>query len=418
MTDSSGSSAAGDRPASLVGRRLAEVRPSATVVLAQMARQLVAEGRDVIDVVEGEADFPTPSPVVEAAIAALRAGETRYTAVGGTPRLKAAIAGKFRRDNGLDYRPDEIIAGTGAKQVIFNALMCSLDPGDEVIVPSPYWVSYPDMVRLCGGVPVIVEGRPQDGFKLRPAALAAALTARTRWLILNSPGNPSGAVYGPDELAPLLEIVARHPGIGILSDDIYEHTTYPPARFCTPAAVMPALKDRVLTVNGVSKAYAMTGWRIGFAGGPADLIAAMTVLQGQSTTNPSSIGQAAAVAALDGPQQVVAERRDILRRRRDLLATLLDGIPGLRCPPPEGAFYLFVDAAGLIGAVRPDGRIVADDVDLAGYFLAQAGVALIPGSSFGCAGHLRICFARPEPVLTDLAARLRAACGALARRPD
>ena len=411
MRDGTGSAAA------LVGHRLDGIRPSATVVLAQLARQLVAEGRDVIDLVEGEADFATPSHIVEAACGAMRAGQTRYTAVGGTPALKAAIADKFRRDNGIDYRPEEIIAGTGAKQVIYNALMCSLDPGDEVVVPSPYWVSYPDIVRLCGGVPVIVDTRPEDGFKLQPAALAAALTPRTRWLILNSPGNPSGAVYAPDELVALLEPVAAHPAMGVLSDDIYEHTTYAPALFATPAAVMPALKDRVLTVNGVSKAYAMTGWRIGFAGGPAGLIAAMAVLQGQSTTNPSSVGQAAALAALTGPQQLLAERRDILRRRRDLLMALLDRIPGLHCPLPEGAFYLFVDAAGLIGRRRPGGDVLGGDVDIAGYFLEQAGVALVPGSSFGRDGYLRLCFARPEPVLTELAARLEAACRRLGPGP-
>ncbi|MFO1061135.1 MAG: pyridoxal phosphate-dependent aminotransferase [Dongiaceae bacterium] len=395
---------------SLVGRRLAAIRPSATVALAEIARARIGRGEEVIDLAEGEPDFDTPAHIVEAACAALRGGQTRYTSVAGTPALRQAVCDKLARENGIAVRPEQVIVSTGAKQVIFNALMCGVDPGDEVLIPSPFWVSYPDMVRIAGGSPVIVPCPAEAGFRLTPPALAQAITPRSRWLILNSPGNPTGAVYRSAELAALLAVVARHPRLAVLSDEVYEHTSFVPGGFAAAAAAAPELADRILTVNGVSKAYAMTGWRIGYGAGPAELIAAMTVLQGQSTTNPSSVGQAAALAALTGPQEMLAERRAILQRRRDLLLRAVTAIPGLRCTPPEGGLYLFVDARGLLG-----GGAVPTDLALAEHLLAAAGIAAVPGSAFGCPGHLRLCFARPEPVLEEVGRRLARACADLAR---
>ena len=398
---------------SLLGSRLARVKPSSTVILAQKARDRQAAGLPTIDLAEGEPDFDTPPHVIEATVAALGRGETRYTAVGGTPALKAAVRDKFERENGLSYAADQVMVSVGAKQVIFNAMTCGVDPGDEVIIPTPCWVSYPDVVTLCEGTPVLVPGRPDGGFKLHPDDLAAAITPATRWLILNSPCNPTGAVYHAEELAALTRVLVDHPRVGILADDIYEHLTYDGAVFATPAQVEPRLFERTLTVNGVSKAYAMTGWRIGYVGGPADLIAAMTTLQGQSTTNPSSVSQAAAVAALTGPQTLLADRRRILAARRDLTMDLAAGTDGLACGPPQGAFYVYLYCADLIGRHTPDGATLANDGDVAAYFMEAAGVALVPGAAFGLSPYVRLCFASPKKVLEAAFAQLRAAITAL-----
>jgi len=398
---------------SLVGSRIGRIKPSATVVVAQLARDLKAAGRDVIDLAEGEPDFDTPAPIIEAAIAAMRRGETRYTAVDGTPVLKAAIADKFRRENGLDVAPDQVSVGTGAKQVIYNALQVSVEPGDEVVIPTPSWVSYADMVTLAGGTPVLVPCRREDRFLLRPEALAGALSARSRWLILNSPNNPTGSVYGAADLAALAAVLGRWPRVGVLADDIYEHLIYCVEPFVTFAAAAPALAGRTLTVNGVSKAYAMTGWRIGYAAGPRDLIRAMAILQGQSTTNPSAISQAAALAALTGSQDVVRERRQIMRERRDRVVGLLRRINGLACAVPEGAFYLFAECGPFIGRRRPGGRVVESDADLAAYLVETAGVALVPGGAFGASPYLRLCYAHPVALLEDAMGRIARALAAL-----
>lgn len=399
---------------SLVGSRIKRIQPSATVVVAQRARDLKAAGRDVIDLAEGEPDFDTPVPIVEAAIAAMRRGETRYTAVDGTPALKAAIAAKFARENGLAFAPDQISVGTGAKQVIYNALQVSVEAGDEVVIPTPSWVSYGDMVTLAGGAPVLVPCRAEERFLLRAKALERALTPATRWLILNSPNNPTGSVYRARDYAALAAVLRRWPRVGVLADDIYEHLLYTDEPFVTFAAAAPDLASRTLTVNGVSKAYAMTGWRIGYGGGPADLIRAMATLQGQSTTNPSAIGQAAALAALSGPQEVVRERAGIMRARRDRVVELIRGVNGLACAVPEGAFYVFVDCAPFIGRRSPAGGVIASDADLAAHLVEAAGVALVPGGAFGASPYLRLCYAHPVATLEDALARIARALAALA----
>lgn len=398
---------------SLVSARFAAMQPSSTVTIGGLARRLVAEGRDVLDFAEGEADFSTPEHVLNAAAAAMRRGETRYTNVSGTDVLKDAIRRKLARDNGLTYGREEITVGAGAKQVIFNALMCSLEPGDEVIVPSPYWVSYPDMVRLGGGIPVIAPTSVANGFKLTPDELRARITRNSKWLLLCSPGNPTGAVYSEGELARLAAVLRDWPRIGVLSDDIYENLTFAPAHFASFATVAPSLRDRILTVNGVSKTYAMTGWRIGYGAGPADLIGAMNILQGQSTTHACSISQAAAAAALDGPQDVLVERLREMRIRRDRIVPRINQISGLTCASPEGAFYLWVDCAGLIGRVAPQGRQLATDLDVAAYILEAEGLVTVPGTAFGAAQFLRLCFAKPVTVLDELVRRLTAAVHAV-----
>ncbi|HTJ64254.1 MAG TPA: pyridoxal phosphate-dependent aminotransferase, partial [Alphaproteobacteria bacterium] len=326
---------------SFIASRIGRIKPSPTAVAVQKARDLRAEGRDIISLDVGEPDFDTPEPIKDAAIAAMRAGQTKYTAIDGTVELKSAIAAKFKRENGLDYGLDQIIVGVGGKHVLFNALMATLDPGDEVIVPAPYWVSYPDMTVLAEGTPVIVTCPPEKGFKLQPEDLERAITPKTKWLILNSPSNPTGAAYSRAELKALADVLMRHPQVHVLNDDIYEHLTYDGFEFTTIAQVEPGLYDRTLTVNGVSKSYAMTGWRIGYAGGPAPLIKAMAKIQSQSTTNPSSVSQAAAVAALNGPQDFIAERALVFKGRRDLVVGMLNQAKGLTCARPEGAFYVF-----------------------------------------------------------------------------
>ena len=392
---------------------VARIRPSASGAAAQRARELAAAGRDIISLTAGEPDFETPENIKLAAIAAIVKGDTRYTTVDGTPALKAAIRRKFRRENGLDYETSQITVGNGAKQIIFNALMATLNPGDEVIVPAPYWVSYPEMVKFAGGEPVIVLGPEENGFKLRPEALEKAIGPRTRWLILNSPSNPSGAAYSTSEMRALTDVLTRHPHVWILSDDIYEHLIFDGVAFCTPAAVEPALYERTLTVNGVSKAYSMTGWRIGFAAGPKDLIGRMATLQSQSTSNPSSISQAAAVEALDGPQYHVRARMREFQRRRDLVVDRLNGIPGLQCTQPQGAFYVFPSCLGLMGKRTPDGRVLASDGDVAAYLLESVDVAVVHGAAYGLSPYVRISFALSHERLGEACDRIERACAAL-----
>jgi len=343
----------------------------------------------------------------------MAASKTKYTDVGGTPELKAAIIEKFRRDNGLAYAADEVIVGTGGKQVIFNALMCTLEAGDEVIVPAPYWVSYPDITLLAEGRPVVVSCRPEDGFKLQPEALDRAITPRTRWLVLNAPNNPSGATYTRDELRLLADVLLRHPHVWIMTDDIYEHILYDGRRFFTIAQIEPALKERTLTVNGVSKAYAMTGWRIGYGGAPAELVKAMIKLQSQSTSNPCSISQAAAQEALTGPQDVVAERTRIFETRRDTVVAAVNQIPGLRCHAPEGAFYVYASCAEVIGRKTPDGKVLASDGDFVMYVLESQNLALLQGEAYGLSPFVRISFATSMQTLEAGCRRLRLACEAL-----
>lgn len=397
-----------------LSRKIKNVRVSGTVKLAQMARDLKAAGRDIIELGEGESDFDTPQFVIDAAHQTALDGQTRYTAVAGTSQLCEAICKKFQRDNSIALEPDEIIVGTGAKQLIFNALVASMNPEDEAIIPAPYWVSYPDMVKIADGVPVIVECGEASKFKISPQALEKAITKKTRWLILNSPGNPGGGVYSHDELRALASILRRHPDVGIISDDIYEAIIFDDGKFATMAEVAPDLMDRTLTVNGVSKSYAMTGWRIGYAGGPRELIEAMTKLQGQSTTNPSSISQAAALAALGGPQSFLTEWLEAYRRRRTLVASRLKDIDGLNLTQPKGAFYHFIGCSGLYGRQMPDGTELNSDVAFSGFLLDHAGVALVPGSEFGSPGYVRLCFAKSEKELGMACDRIRNAIQQLA----
>jgi aspartate aminotransferase len=380
---------------------------------SQRARELRAAGRDIIGLTSGEPDFDTPPNVCEAVVRAMAASKTKYTDVGGTPELKAAIIEKFRRDNGLAYAPDEVIVGAGGKQVIFNALMCTLEPRDEVIVPAPYWVSYPDITLLAEGRPVVVACRPEDGFKLRPEALEQAITLKTRWLVLNAPNNPSGATYTRDELRALADVLLRHPHVWIMTDDIYEHILYDSRRFFTIAQVEPALKERTLTINGVSKAYAMTGWRIGYCGAPAELVKAMTKLQSQSTSNACSISQAAAQEALNGPQDFIPERARIFETRRDKVVAEVNRIPGLRCHAPEGAFYVYSSCADIIGKKTPDGQVIGSDADFVMYLLESQNLALLQGEAYGLSPFFRISFATSMQTLEEGCRRLRLACEAL-----
>jgi aspartate aminotransferase len=398
---------------SFIADRIDRIKPSPTVAAGAKARELRAQGRDIISLDAGEPDFDTPDSIQEAAIAAIRAGQTKYTNVDGTPALKEAICAKFKRENGLDYTPDQINVGVGGKHVLFNALMATLNAGDEVIVPAPYWVSYPDMAILADGTPVFVECKAEHGFKLRPDALERAITPRTKWLVLNSPSNPTGAAYTRDELKALAEVLLRHPQVYILNDDMYEHLVYDGFEFTTIAQVEPGLYDRTLTVNGVSKSYAMTGWRIGYAGGPATLIKAMAKIQSQSTTNPSSISQAAAVAALNGPQDFIATRAAVFQDRRDLVVGMLNQAQGITCHRPEGAFYVFPSCAGTIGRKTPDGKTIATDQDFASYLLMEAGVSVVFGAAFGLSPFFRISYATSTQALEEACRRIQGACGAL-----
>ena len=398
---------------SIIAERMAAIKPSPTIAVSNLARELQAAGRDVIGLGAGEPDFDTPDHVKAAAIAAIHAGQTKYTAVDGTPELKAAIVAKFARENGLEYRIEQISVGAGGKQIIYNALMATLDPGDEVVIPAPYWVSYPDMTLLAGGTPVVVRCPEQAGFKLQPEDLEQAITPRTKWLILNSPNNPTGAAYSKGELRGLTDVLARHEHVWLLSDDIYEHLVYDDFEFVTPAALEPRLKHRCLTMNGVAKAYAMTGWRIGYGGGPVELIRAMAKIQSQSTTNPCSISQAAAVAALNGPQDFMAERTRVFKERRDLAVDLLNQAPGLRCHRPEGAFYVYPSCAGVIGRRTPAGAEIADSEGFARYLLEAEGVAAVHGAAFGLDPYLRISYATATELLEDACRRIIRACEAL-----
>lgn len=392
---------------------LGRIQPSATLAMSSRVIALKREGIDVIGLSAGEPDFDTPDFVKEAAIAAIRRGDTKYTNVDGTAELKEAIAAKFRRDNGLSYEPAQVSVNAGGKHTLFNALVATIDAGDEVVIPAPYWVSYPDIVNFAGGTPVFIEGPASQNYKITPGQLDAAMTPRTRWVLLNSPSNPSGAAYSADELKGLGEVLRRYPDALILTDDMYEHVWYAPTPFATIAQVCPDLYERTLTVNGCSKAYAMTGWRIGYAGGPAWIIKAMSKLQSQSTSNPCSISQAAAVAALNGDQGFLEDRNAAFRRRRDLVVAMLNDAPGLDCPVPEGAFYVYPDASGCIGKTTPSGRRIETDEDLIGYFLDEHRVAAVHGAAFGLAPAFRISYATSEEVLKTACARIQEACAAL-----
>ncbi|OQW43127.1 MAG: aspartate aminotransferase [Proteobacteria bacterium SG_bin5] len=393
---------------------LARIKPSPTLAVSARAAALKSEGVDVISLGAGEPDFDTPDFIKDAAIEAMRAGQTKYTEVDGTPALKAAIAEKFKRDNGLDYAPSQISVNVGGKHTLFNAMVATLDPGDEVIVPAPYWVSYPDVVLFAGGTPVVVPAGPNQRYKLLPEQLEAAITPRTKWLILNSPSNPTGAAYSADELRALGEVLLRHPHVWVFADDMYEHIVYDGFAFATIAAVVPELYARTLTVNGCSKAYAMTGWRIGFAGGAEWLIKAMAKLQSQSTSNPCSIAQAAAVAALTGDQGFLAERAAVFQARRDLVVAALDATPGLCCPRPEGAFYVYPDCSGLIGKTTPQGQRLDDDQAIAAYLLESARVAVVPGAAFGLSPAMRLSYATSTEALSEACRRIHEACAAVA----
>ncbi|MBO9714167.1 pyridoxal phosphate-dependent aminotransferase [Sphingomonas sp.] len=392
---------------------LQRIQPSATLAMTSRVFELKRAGVDVIGLGAGEPDFDTPDFVKEAAIQAIRDGKTKYTNVDGTPELKEAIVAKFKRDNGLDYSVQQVTANVGGKHTLFNAIVTTVEAGDEVIVPAPYWVSYPDVVQFAGGTPVFVEAGPEQGYKITPEQLDKAITARTKWVILNSPSNPTGAAYSAAELKALGEVLERHPHVWIFSDDMYEHILYDGFEFATIAQVCPSLYERTLTVNGCSKAYAMTGWRIGFAGGAPWLIKAMAKLQSQSTSNPCSIAQAAAAAALNGDQSFLKERALAFQGRRDLVVSMLNQINGMSCPRPEGAFYVYPEFAGLIGKTTPKGQTITTDEAMIGYLLDEARVAAVHGAAFGLSPAMRISYATSEALLTEACTRIQTACAAL-----
>jgi aspartate aminotransferase len=389
------------------------IKPSPTLAMTGRVAELQRAGIDVIGLSAGEPDFDTPDFVKDAAIEAIRAGKTKYTQVDGTPELKAAIAAKFKRDNGLTYAASEISVNVGGKHTLFNAIVATVEPGDEVIIPAPYWVSYPDIVNFAGGTPVILSAGANQLYKILPEQLEAAITPRTKWVLLNSPSNPTGAAYSAAELRALADVIVRHPHVHVLTDDMYEHVWYASTPFATIAEVAPELYERTLTVNGCSKSYAMTGWRIGYAGGPAWLIKAMAKLQSQSTSNPCSIAQAAATAALSGDQSFLAERNAAFLKRRDLVVAMLNAAPGLHCPTPEGAFYVYPDATGCMGKTTPKGLRIENDADLIDYFLDEARVAAVPGNAFGLSPAFRVSYATSEAILTEACTRIQAACSAL-----
>ena len=397
----------------LVARALERVKPSPTIAITNKARELKAEGFDVIGLGAGEPDFDTPDNVKQAAIEAIKRGETKYTAVDGIPELKRAIVNKFERENGLSYKPSQITVGSGGKHVLYNALVATLDPGDEVIIPSPYWVSYPDIVMLAGATPVPVETKLENGFKLTPQALEAAITPKTKWFIFNSPSNPTGAAYTRDEIKALTDVLLKHERVWILSDDIYEHLVYDGFAFTTPAQVEPKLKDRTLTMNGVSKAYSMTGWRIGYGGGPEALIKAIATLQSQSTSNPCSISQWASVEALEGPQDFLKEWVAAFQDRRDLVVSMLNQAKGINCPTPEGAFYVYPSCAGTIGKTTQKGKTIANDEDFATAILEEEGVAVVHGAAFGLSPFFRISYATGIDTLEEACRRIQRFCANL-----
>jgi len=392
---------------------LKRIKPSPTIAVSTLAAELKAAGKNVIGLGAGEPDFDTPDNIKAAAIDAINRGETKYTAVDGIPALKKAICEKFKRENGLSYEPSQITVGTGGKQVLYNALVATLNPGDEVLIPTPYWVSYPDMVLLAGGEPVFVEATQDAEFKLQPEALEAAITDKTKWLIFNSPSNPSGAAYSHDELKALTDVLMRHPHVWVLTDDMYEHLVYDEFEFATPAQVEPGLFERTLTMNGVSKAYCMTGWRIGFAGGPQELIKAMAKLQSQSTSNPSSVSQWAAVEALSGPQEFIAEHNEVFKDRRDMVVSMLNQATGLKCLTPEGAFYVYPSCAALIGKTSPAGKTITNDEDFVTALLEEEGVAAVHGEAFGLSPHFRISYATSTEALEDACQRIQRFCASL-----
>ena len=391
---------------------LSRVKPSATIAVTNKARELKAAGRDVIGLGAGEPDFDTPENIKAAAIAAITEGKTKYTDVDGIPELKAAICAKFSRENGLSYEPSQITVVTGGKQELYNEQIATINPVEEVIVPTPYWVSYPDMVLLAGGEPVIVEA-DKSTFKITAEALEAAITPKTKWFIFNSPSNPSGAAYTREELKALTDVLLRHPQVWVMSDDMYEHLVYDGFEFTTPAQVEPKLYDRTLTVNGVSKAYAMTGWRIGYAGGPVELIKAMAKVQSQSTSNPSSIAQWAAVEALNGPQDFIPANNEVFKARRDLVVSMLNQAKGLTCPTPEGAFYVFPSCAGTLGKTAPSGKVIETDEDFVTELLESEGVAVVQGSAFGLGPNFRISYATSTEALEEACTRIQRFCGNL-----
>jgi aspartate aminotransferase len=392
---------------------LKRVKPSATITITQKARELKAQGKDVISLSVGEPDFDTPDNIKEAAIAAIRRGETKYTPVSGIPQLREAITRKLKRENGLDYKPNQTIVGTGGKHVIYNAMLATLNPGDEVICVAPYWVSYPEIVALCGGTATFCEATIEHNFKLQPAALEAAITPKTKWLILNSPSNPSGAAYTHAEMKALTDVLMRHPHVWILSDDMYEHLVYGDFKFVTPAQVEPALYDRTLTMNGVSKSYAMTGWRIGYAAGPVHLINAMDLVQGQQTSGTSAISQWAAVEALDGAQDHLPVFKKAFERRRDLVVSMLNQTRGLVCPKPEGAFYVYPDCSALIGKTMPNGKVIETDEDLVIGILENESVAAVHGTAFGLGPNFRISYATSDEKLEEACRRIQRFCAEL-----
>ena len=392
---------------------LSRVQPSATIAVAQKSRELKAKGMDVIGLGAGEPDFDTPDNIKQAAKDAIDRGETKYTAVAGIVELREAICRKFERENGLKYEPNQIIAGTGGKQILFNAFMATLNPGDEVIIPRPYWVSYPEMVALCGGESVYVDTTTESEFKVTAEALEAAITPKTKWVLFNSPSNPSGAAYSRDELKALTDVLMRHPHVWVLTDDMYEHLVYGEFEFTTPAQVEPGLYDRTLTMNGVSKAYSMTGWRLGYAGGPLELIKAMDMIQGQQTSGTSSITQWAAVEALNGPQGFLEERKAAFEERRDLVVSMLNQASGIQCPKPDGAFYVFPSCKDLMGKTTQSGKVLETDEDFVTALLEQEGVAVVHGSAFGLGPNFRISYATDTESLRSACERIQRFCGSL-----
>jgi len=392
---------------------LSRVKPSPTIAVSNLAADLKAQGKDVIGLGAGEPDFDTPQNIKDAAKAALDAGRTKYTAVDGIAELKQAICKKFERENGLSYKPSQVSVGTGGKQILYNALMATLNPGDEVIIPAPYWVSYPDMVLLAGGTPVIATATIETNFKLTPEALEAAITPKTKWFIFNSPSNPTGAGYTRAELKALTDVLLRHPHVWIMSDDMYEHLVFDGFEFCTPAEVEPTLYERTLTCNGVSKAYAMTGWRIGYAAGPENLIGAMRKIQSQSTSNPSSVSQWAAVEALNGPQDFLADNVALFLRRRNLVVEMLNAAEGITCPTPDGAFYVYPSIAGCIGKTSPDGKKIDTDEDFATALLEEEGVAVVFGGAFGLSPNFRVSYATSDENLREACSRIQRFCAGL-----
>lgn len=400
-------------PENFLSQSISRVKPSATIAVTQKARELRAAGKDVIGLGAGEPDFDTPDNIKSVAIDAINRGETKYTAVDGLPELKEAICQKFKRENGLDYSPAQIHVAPGGKPVIYNAMMATLNPGDEVLVPAPYWVSYPDIVLLGGGEPVVVPTTIENKFKMRPEDLEAAITPKTKWIIFNSPSNPSGAAYTRDELKTLTDVLMKHPHVWVLTDDIYEHLTYGDYEFVTPAQVEPGLYNRTVTMNGVSKAYAMTGWRIGYAAGPEPLIKAMAKIESQSTSNPTSISQWAAVEALTGPQDFIPERAKVFEARRDLVVSMLNQATGIDCTVPEGAFYVYPSCKGCIGKTAPSGKVIESDADFAAELLETELVAVVHGEAFGLSPNFRISYATSTGALEEACQRIQRFCASL-----